>query len=117
VAWGEGAVRLASTALSIEVDGLDAAACGHGEMLLGVRPHDIDLVPGGGGDGSGTVEIVEPLGPATVVHLRMDGAPQDLVRVVAAPDTRTSVGERCGFRLRRDRVHVFAGDTGRRMNS
>jgi len=113
---GQG-VRLASTALSIEVDGLDAAACGHGEMLLGVRPHDIDLVPGGGGDGSGTVEIVEPLGPATVVHLRMDGAPQDLVRVMAPSDSRAAVDERCGFRLRRDRVHVFAADTGRRVNS
>jgi len=110
-------VRLTSPAFAIELDGIEPAACGDGEMLVGVRPHDIDLVPDGEGDGSGTVEIVEPLGPATVVHLRVDGAPQDLVRVVAAPDTRTSVGERCGFRLRRDRVHVFAGDTGRRMNS
>ena len=40
---------------------------------VGIRPHDIELVPDGDGDGTGRVEIVEPLGPVTVIHLRVDG--------------------------------------------
>nr|CAD6628658.1 sn-glycerol-3-phosphate ABC transporter ATP-binding protein UgpC [Rhizobium sp. TCK] len=44
----------------------------HGDVLIGVRPHD--LIAGGIGDESvfsltGTVTAVEPLGPETLVHL------------------------------------------------
>ena len=33
------------------------------DVWVGIRPHDIELVPNGDGDGAGRVDIVEPLGP------------------------------------------------------
>ena len=83
------------------------------EVVLGVRPHDIDLTPGG--EGIGRVEIVEPLGPATVIHLRVDGLTDTLVRVVAPADLPVGLNDEVGFSLRRDRLHVFDGRTGLRL--
>ncbi|MEO5324750.1 sn-glycerol-3-phosphate ABC transporter ATP-binding protein UgpC [Mesorhizobium sp. CC13] len=50
-----------------------------GDILVGVRPHDLIASPeGDGAAGSlkltGTVTAVEPLGPETLVHLDIDGA-------------------------------------------
>jgi multiple sugar transport system ATP-binding protein len=108
-------LRVASPAFSIELAGVDVAVPDGGEVMVGVRPHDIDLQPNSEGDGGGRVEIVEPLGPVTVIHLRVDGLPQEFVRVVVPADTRIGVGEQAGFRIRRDRLHLFDGRTGRRL--
>ena len=73
--------------------------------------------PTSDGDGTaGRVEIVEPLGPVTLVHLRVDGLPGEFVRVVVPADTRIGVGDHARFRIRRDRLHLFDGRTGRRLN-
>ena len=85
-------------------------------VLIGVRPHDIDLAPVGEGDGVGRVAIVEPLGPATLIHLRVDGLTDELVRVVVPADTPIAEDDRTGFRVRRDRIHRFDGATGRRLD-
>lgn len=50
-----------------------------GDVLIGVRPHDlVAKVDGETADGglelSGTVTAVEPLGPETLVHLDVEGA-------------------------------------------
>jgi ABC-type sugar transport system ATPase subunit len=87
------------------------------ELFVGVRPHDIDLVPGGEGDGVGDVDIVEPFGPATLIHLRVDGLADERVRVVVPAETRIEIGERRSFRVRRDRMHLFDGTTERRIGS
>jgi multiple sugar transport system ATP-binding protein len=112
---GDG-VRLVSPALSIGVDGTGFAVPADAEVHAGIRPHDVDLVPAGDGDGAGLADIVEPLGPVTVVHLRVEGLPDRFVRVVAPGDTRIAVGERAGFRVRRDRLHLFDATSGRRLN-
>ncbi|MBD0415311.1 ABC transporter ATP-binding protein [Oryzicola mucosus] len=47
-----------------------------GDILIGVRPHDLLVGDDGDGSGlklSGTVTAVEPLGPETLVHLDIDG--------------------------------------------
>jgi multiple sugar transport system ATP-binding protein len=84
-------------------------------VLIGVRPHDIDLTEDGSADGAGRAEIVEPLGPATLVHLRVDDRPDDLLRVMAPADLEIAVGDRAGIRLRRDRLHLFDASTGVRV--
>jgi len=82
---------------------------------MGVRPHDIELTGAGQGDGAGRIAITEPLGSITVVHLRVDGV-TDLVRVAVAPDVRAKIEDAVGFRVRPERIHLFDGATGKRID-
>ena len=84
--------------------------------LVGVRPHDIALTAPGEGDGVGRVELVEPLGSTTIVHLRVEDVAVRPLRVVVAPDTAVGLDERVGFRINHARVHLFHERTGRRLN-
>jgi ABC-type sugar transport system ATPase subunit len=111
----EGRLRLVSPVLSIELEGTGAGVSDGIDVSVGVRPHDIDLVPHGQGDGTGRVEVVEPFGSATVVHLRVDGSPDGLMRMIVPADTPIAAGQAAGFRLRRDRLHLFDTRSGRRF--
>jgi ABC-type sugar transport system ATPase subunit len=86
-------------------------------VLVGVRPHDIDLAPAGAGDATGRVEILEPLGPTTLAHVGIEGSPDSRVRIIIAANTRVAVGDRVAFRVRRDRLHWFDGESGRRLDT
>jgi ABC-type sugar transport system ATPase subunit len=105
-------LRIVSPVCAVDVRGPDITRVKGGAVTLGIRPHEIDLVSQSDADGSGRVEIVEPLGATTVVHLRVDGLQDQLVRAVVPVDTVVPVNERVYFRLRRDRVHLFDADTG-----
>jgi ABC-type sugar transport system ATPase subunit len=111
----EGRLRLVSPVLSIELEDTGAVVPDGIDVTVGVRPHDIDLVPDGEGDGTGRVEVVEPFGSATVVHLRVDGSPDELMRTIVPADTPIAPGQTAGFRLRRDRLHLFDARSGRRL--
>jgi multiple sugar transport system ATP-binding protein len=111
---GQG-LRVVLPAFSIEVEGVDVAVPAGGDVWVGVRPHDMDLVPTGEGDAVGHADIVEPLGPVTLVHLRVDGLPHGFVRLIVPADTRIGVGDQASFRVRRDRLHLFDGKTERRL--
>jgi ABC-type sugar transport system ATPase subunit len=84
--------------------------------LAGIRPHDIDLTAGDTGDVTGRVEILEPLGATTLVHVRIDGAPATLARVVVQANPRIAIGDRVGLVIRHDRLHFFDESTGRRLD-
>jgi len=58
--------------------GTGVEAASGGEILIGIRPHDLVANPQAPSDGiqlTGTVTAVEPLGPETLVHLDVDGTP------------------------------------------
>ena len=84
-------------------------------VLIGVRPHDIDLARVGEGDGNGGVGMVEARGPVTLGYLGGDGLTEELVRVVVPAETPIAEDDRTGFRVRRDRIHRFDEGTGRRL--
>ena len=85
------------------------------DVLLGVRPHDIELTNPGAGNGVGGVQVIEPLGATTIVHLRTDVMADQLLRVLVPPDTPVAVDESVGFRINMDRIHVFDARTGVRL--
>jgi multiple sugar transport system ATP-binding protein len=101
---------------SIELDEAVPGVPDGAELMAGVRPHDIDLTSDGDGDGTGRVEIVEPLGPVTLVHLRVAGVTGEFVRVIVPSDTPIGVDDQTRFRIRRDHLHLFDGRTGQRLN-
>jgi multiple sugar transport system ATP-binding protein len=107
---GDRGMRLTSGACSIDLQPGELGLSARADELVGPPPH-----PSEEGDGEGRVEIVEPLGTVTVVHLRVDGLKNEFVRVVLPADTRIAVDDRISFRVRRDRLHVFDGQTGRRL--
>jgi multiple sugar transport system ATP-binding protein len=109
-----GRLRVVSPILGFDANEGDSDPPDGGDGWIGVRPHDLDMVTEGDGDAAGQADIVEPLGPVTLLHLRVDGLPERL-RVVATADARVAVGDRVGVRVRRDRVHLFDGRTGRRV--
>lgn len=84
-------------------------------VLLGVRPHDIDIVAPSDADVVGQAVIVEPLGPVTLIHLSVKPLTDQLVRVVVPADAPIAVDDRAGFRVRKDRVLRFDTETGRRL--
>jgi multiple sugar transport system ATP-binding protein len=84
------------------------------EAVVGIRPHDIELVDATAGDGHGRIEIVELLGASRVVHVRIDGR-ADLLRVVVPADRPVAAGDVVAFRFRRGRLHAFDGQTLRRL--
>jgi ABC-type sugar transport system ATPase subunit len=81
-------------------------------VTLGVRPRGVELA-GGEGDGlAARVDLIEPMGAETLVHLVEDG--QDL-RVVVDARAEPALGERMRLRYRPGQVHVF--DDGERRVS
>jgi ABC-type sugar transport system ATPase subunit len=103
------------------------AGAGEG-VVVGVRPHDVRVVPPDDpeADGIGQVQLVEPLGSELRVHVHMDdgagrlraeGASAGRASAIAvvSPDARVAVGDRVGLRFRRDRLHAFEQSTGRRV--
>jgi len=124
---GSRGLRVASPAFAIDnVGGGDdsspASSSGgadgggaHRGVLLGIRPHDIELTRPAEGHGLGRVAVVEPLGSTTVIHLRVDGLPDRLVRLVVPSDTSIVVDERVGFRINVAHLHLFDERTGLRL--
>jgi multiple sugar transport system ATP-binding protein len=91
------------------------AALGLG-VTLGVRPHDLGLVPQGGGDVDAWVDVVESRGSELLVYLRL-GAKGDgpELRVVAPPEPEIQEERVVGVKFDRSRLHWFEEGTGRRV--
>ena len=86
-----------------------------GPVLVGVRPHEIEISSADEGDVAGRVEIVDALGATTLAHVRIDDRPDGVVRVVAPADARLSVDQPVHLRFRREALHFFAEPTGVRL--
>jgi multiple sugar transport system ATP-binding protein len=109
---GEGRRVLNGSGFSIEAPPLDIE---QGlPLLLGVRPRDVVLVEPGHGDAVAQINLLEPLGHETIVRARIEaGGPEFCV--VASADAAPALSETVGLRFRRDRLHLFKEDDGRRV--
>jgi multiple sugar transport system ATP-binding protein len=83
--------------------------------ILGIRPHDLEIVAAGTGDVDAWVDVVEPRGSELLVYLRL-GASGDgpELRVVAPPEPAIEEEQVVGVRLDRARLHWF-GENGERL--
>jgi multiple sugar transport system ATP-binding protein len=95
----DGRIHITESDLSL---GLPDGASLPEDFQLGIRPEDIQLDPDGAF--SGTVELTEPLGVETILHIR--SGKQTLLS--AAPGmTRVALREEVRFRIQQDRLHCF----------
>ena len=83
---------------------------------LGIRPHDVTLVPRGAGTLDALVDVVEPRGSELLVYLRVgtDGSGPEL-RAITPPETVVEAEKVVGVRLDPARLHWFEAETGRRI--
>jgi multiple sugar transport system ATP-binding protein len=83
---------------------------GENKLILGIRPEHMHVQPPAAGRGQwqGAAYAIEPLGPKTIVHVRVG---QDVVQVIAPPDYRPDIGEQQSISLDLDFMHVFDGDS------
>jgi len=85
-------------------------------VTLGIRPHDVAIVPPGAGLVDARVDVVEPRGSEVLVYVRLgagDDAPE--VRIVAPPETPVPDEGTVGLRLDPARLHWFDDASGRRL--
>ncbi|MCA0240976.1 MAG: sn-glycerol-3-phosphate ABC transporter ATP-binding protein UgpC [Proteobacteria bacterium] len=90
----------------------------HAAVVLGIRPEDVTVAqgetPAGMADVSGTVDVVEALGPDTLVFASISG--QSMVARVR-PEVRPLPGSAIGLRLDLQRSHLFAAPSGVALRS
>jgi multiple sugar transport system ATP-binding protein len=93
----------------------EAPAGGNG-LTLGVRPHDVTIVPRGTGDIDAWVDVVEPRGSELLVYLRWGTDAGDAeLRVVAPPEPAIEAERFVGVVFDRARLHWFDTESGQRV--
>jgi len=98
--------RAVAPGLSLELIGASVPPDGT-PMVVGVRPHDLEPSSPDQGDVRGRVEVVEPLGSAVLIHVRIDGLGTELTRVLVGADDVVKEDDEIGLRVHRDRLHLF----------
>jgi ABC-type sugar transport system ATPase subunit len=103
---GEGRrrARIGTQDVVVELSPAAARLAPGTKVTLGVRPRGVELVPGEGDGLAARVDLIEPMGAETLLHLVEDK--QDL-RVVVDARAEPAVGERLRLRFRPGQLHVF----------
>jgi ABC-type sugar transport system ATPase subunit len=111
---GRGRFTLADQTVDLEVDPAVAALATGDDVTIGIRPRAFEAVSEPGPDSlTGQVDIVEPMGAETLVHLLAAGLD---IRVVVPRDLILLPGERVHLRCRPGQAQVF-DDHGARVFS
>jgi multiple sugar transport system ATP-binding protein len=85
-------------------------------LTLGVRPHDVAIVPRGTGNIDAWVDVVEPRGSELLVYLRWGTDAGDAeLRVVAPPEPAIEPERFVGVQFDRARLHWFDSESGKRV--
>lgn len=108
-----GARRFEFAAFNVDLGGLDIDTRSD-QVVLGVRPQDIEIVAAAEADVQAVVDVVELLGSELLLHMRLAGTDDLVVRAIVSEAVSVSEDETVGLRFRRDRLHLFSavGDAG-----
>jgi ABC-type sugar transport system ATPase subunit len=110
---GQASFALAGQEVSLDLPGADGILSLGESYTLGIRPRSLEpLGEAAPGSLSATVDLVEPMGAETLVHLRADS--QD-IRVVFGRDNVVREGERLHLGLSVEKIHFFGHD-GKRID-
>jgi ABC-type sugar transport system ATPase subunit len=102
---GKGKFRVADQTVTMEVNPAVQELSAGSPVTLGIRPRAYDLISESTDDSfSAEVDLVEPMGAETLVHMLEGGTD---VRVVVDRTVHLSQGERVHMRCRSDQAHVF----------
>jgi sn-glycerol 3-phosphate transport system ATP-binding protein len=108
------AARLEGEGLAVSLDApppLDASR----DLVLGVRPPDVELVGPHEGDAAGRLEVIERLGHQALLHVALPHRTDEPVRILGPAGLDRAEGAEVELRFRRDRLHLFDRESGRRV--
>ena len=93
-----------------------ALAAAHAGRLvqIGLRPEALSLVPAGSGAFDATFDFVEELGPARLYHFRFEDV---MIAAVSADKPPVHTGQPMGLQIAPEAVHLFAADSGKRLDA
>jgi ABC-type sugar transport system ATPase subunit len=104
-------LKAGSQQISLALDGAGDSLAEGSTVTLGIRPRAFELIDQPDPTAlAATVDIIEPMGAETLLHLVADG--NDL-RAVVDRRIRADVGAKVHVRLRRSQTHLFDADGNR----
>ena len=106
-----GSATLVSLDSDLPAPDIPALADG-AEVLAGIRPEHIEIIPGGTGGTTGRVDLIEPMGLSTLVHVTLAGAP---LKVLSFARLSLELGMPVRIQVAPERIHVFDRESGRRL--
>ncbi|MCD6301488.1 MAG: ABC transporter ATP-binding protein [Staphylothermus sp.] len=85
----------------------------HNEIYLGIRPEDVLITSKEDSDTEAVILVVEPIGKDLVVTLQLGD--EQTIKFLTPSSTKMNPGDKVYLKFRRDRIHLFDKETGRRM--
>jgi multiple sugar transport system ATP-binding protein len=82
-------------------------------LIVGIRPEHIPVGAAGEGGIPAKVELVEPTGLGTILHVRPFGA---TLKAFTLSRDATAVGDTVAIRLPAERLHLFDAQSGQRLS-
>ena len=108
---GDGRFTFSGNGLAI---GVRCDASPVGRVVVGVRPHHLEVVGGGEGNLRAEVAVVEPMGNEQIVYATLPGGKR--VVALAPPEPSIRPASTVAIRVRTEAVHVFDAESGARLS-
>jgi len=90
-----------------------AAAEGHSDVVLGIRPESVEITDGSEEEGiPATIDVVEPHGDANAVHLRVGDGTEASLTVMVNGMRYLASGQDVRVHFPGDAIHLFDGESG-----
>lgn len=83
------------------------------EIVLGVRPEDIEIVPEDDALFMNEILVVEPQGSHQVVAIKMD---ENIVKIIVPAENKMNYNDKIGLNFNMKRLHLFDLETELRIN-
>ncbi|WP_262297866.1 ABC transporter ATP-binding protein [Microvirga sesbaniae] len=93
--------------VSDRIQGRDGQA-----VRVGVRPEDVQVSTRGEGDHTGQIELVEPMGLGTILHIRTVSS---ALKAFVLERAHYQIGTDVAFSLPAPKLHIFDAQTGQRL--
>jgi len=85
------------------------------DVVVGIRPEHVELVAAQAGDLAAQVDVVEPLGRETILHVLAGAEPGSPMQLVVPGGAAPRPGDVVGLKLRRGSLHFYDAGTDQRF--
>jgi ABC-type sugar transport system ATPase subunit len=98
-------LKAGSQQINLALNGAGSSLAQGSQVTLGIRPRAFELIDEPDATAlAATVDMIEPMGAETLLHLLADG---NDMRAVVDRRVRVAVGDKVHVRLRRSQTHLF----------
>ena len=112
-----GSVRFKCSAFVLAINDTYRLQAKRRDVVLGVRPQDVEVASSLEADVTARVDIIESRGNDLIIYLELiAGNGEHTLTIVAPPEGDVAIEDRLSLRFRRDRLHFFDPDSGTRLH-